>query len=272
MSTLAWKPIGAADAGSFAEARRQAHNAAQWLVRMAHSFMPTARDNRHTLLRWDADRQAMVTQEFLPDLTLELRLPSLAMQFREGGRPAPHVFEFDDRTPAEAEAWVLVELLHRRLDRDRFSKALPYEVPNLMTGDAVPYVVETLESALAELAAWFTNASAVLGCIAEEHRPAAGGSGSEVLCWPETFHMGNLLPLDGVKSGSRRMLRVGFSPGDAKQTASGFYVSPHNSEGRDRPKAAGSILTAAELAASPDPGKRALDFLRAEIAKHRAAK
>lgn len=266
MNSLAWKSVGDADAGNLAEARRQAHNAAQWLVRVAHSFMPTSSDNCHTLLRWDSERAALVTQQFLPNLTLELRLPGLAMQFREGGRPAPHIFEFDDRTPAEAEAWVLVELLHRQLDRDRFSKALPYEFPDLMTGDAVPYVVEAHELALEELASWFSNSAMVLRCIAEEHLGAKHAA-SDVACWPETFHLGVLLPLDGARSPSRQMLQVGSSPGSARQPAPFFYVSSYNNEATI-PKTPAVSLTAAELGASADPMKRALDWLRAEIAKH----
>lgn len=270
MDAPAWQPIGGVEPDKLADARRQAHNAAQWLVRMPHSFMPTATDNRHTLLEWDGAKQALVTQEFLPSLTLELRLPGLAMQFREGGRPAPHVFEFDDRTPAEAEAWVLVELLHRQLDRDRFSTALPYEFPDLMTGDAVPYVVEPLEAALGELAAWFRNATAVLGHVANEH--AAAGCGAELVrCWPQTFHLGVLLPLGGAESASRRMLRAGFSPGDARQTAPHFYVAIHDPAALAR-RSPDRSLTAAALAASSNPAQDALGFLAAEIEKHRAAK
>jgi hypothetical protein len=48
-----------------------------------------------------------VTQEFLPQLTVELRIPELALQFKEDGRAVPHVIKLDDRTPAEVEAWVL---------------------------------------------------------------------------------------------------------------------------------------------------------------------
>src|SRR3984893_5342685 len=88
----------------------------------------------------DSQRQALVTQEFLPQLTVELRIPELALQFKEDGRAVPHVIKLDDRTPAEVEAWVLVELLHRGIDYDRFSKSLPYKVPDLMMGDAVRYV------------------------------------------------------------------------------------------------------------------------------------
>jgi hypothetical protein len=265
MNSLTWKSIGDADAVSLAEARRQAHNAAQWLVRMAHSFMPVAGDNRHTLLRWDAERAAMVTQEFVPNLSLELRLPGLAMQFRERDRPAPHVFEFDDRTPAEAEAWVLVELLHRQLDRDRFSKALPYEFPDLMTGDAVPYVVEPHEVALEELAAWFSNAAMVLRRIAEEHLDATHGA-PDVVCWPETFDLGVLLPIERSEPASRRMLRVGASPGSPRTPEPFFYVSPYT-EAAAR-KAPSASLTATQLAASGDPMQRALDWLRTEITKH----
>jgi hypothetical protein len=266
MNTLAWKPVGTVDAGNFVEARRQAHNAAQWLVRMAHSFMPTTNDNCHTLMRWDPERAAMVTQEFLPNLSLELRIPGLAMQFREGDRPAPHVFEFDDRTPAEAEAWVLVELLHRRLDRDRFSKALPYEFPELMTGDAVPYVAEPLELALQQLATWFSNAALVLGRIAGEH--SANGGKSEVFCWPQMFHLGVLLGIDAA--GSRQTLRVGWSPGDQK-VAPYFYAQPHHPEAAVQESPA-RTLTATELSVSEDPTTSALDYLRAEIARHRAGR
>ena len=267
MNSLAWKSIGGANAGDLAEARRQAHNAAQWLVRIAHSFMPAASDNSHTLLRWDSERDALVSQEFLPNLALELRLPGLAMQFREGDRPAPHIFEFDDRTPAEAEAWVLVELLHRQLDRDRFSKALPYDFPDLMTGDAVPYVVESHQSALEELAAWFSNSAAVLRGVAEEHSAAAHG-GPDVACWPESFHLGVLLPLKHAESAGRsQMLRIGSSPGSARQPEPFFYVSASNTQPAARNTPSGS-LTVAELAASGDPMQRALDWLREEIAKH----
>jgi hypothetical protein len=270
MNSSAWKSVADAEAGNLAEARRQAHNAAQWLVRVAHSFMPASSDNSHTVLRWDSERAAMVTQEFLPNLTLELRLPGLAMQFREGGRPAPHIFEFDDRTPAEAEAWVLVELLHRQLDRDRFSKVLPYEFPDLMAGDAVPYVVEPHEPALEQLASWFSNSAMVLRCIAEEHLGAKHAA-SFVTCWPETFHLGVLLPLGGAESPSRQMLRVGSSPGSARQPRPHFYVSVYNTEAAT-PKTPAVSLTAAELVVSPDPMKRALDWLRAEIARHQVVR
>lgn len=266
MSAVAWRPVGAVDARKLSEARHQAHNAAQWLARMAHTYMQLEPGHHHTLLRWDAQRLALVTQEFLPNLTLELRLPNLALQFREGDRPVPHVIEMDDRTPAEVEAWVLVELLHRRLDRDRFSKALPYEIPGLMTGDAVPYVTETLEAALDELAAWFANAFLVLARIADEYLPAEHAAAA-VWCWPEVLHMAVLLPTRIGKTRSRQ-LRVGLSLGDAEQAGPYFCVTPHDPKALTETSPDG-ILTAAALASSDHPAQSVLEFLRAQIAAHR---
>ena len=105
MSALAWRSFGAVNPHRLGEARRQAHNAAQWLVRLARSYMAPQPHAQHTLLQWDSHRQALVTQEFLPQLTVELRIPELALQFKEDGRAVPHVIKLDDRTPAEVEAW-----------------------------------------------------------------------------------------------------------------------------------------------------------------------
>jgi hypothetical protein len=257
MSALMWRSVGAADPRRLGEARRQAHSAVQWLARLAHSYMAPQPDARHTLLRWDPQRLALVTQEFLPALTVELRIPGLALQFKQDGRPVPHVMEVDDRTPAEVEAWVLVELLHRGLDRDRFSKSLPYQMPDLITGDAVGYVAAPLAAELDELATWFANAAEILAAIAREASPAPAP-----WCWPEVFHLAVLLPLHPHDLSRGRMLRAGFSVGDGGSDQAYFYVMPHDTIAT--PPSA-SVLTAASFLAERQPAEAALDRLRAAI-------
>ena len=252
MSAVTWLPVGNANPKELSEARHQVHNAAQWLARAAHSYMRPQPEHAHTWLRWDGQSRALVTQEFLPKLTLELKPADLTLQFREDGKAAPHIIELDDRTPAEVEAWMLVELLHRRLDRDRFSKALPYEIPNLMTGDAIPYMSENLRTALAEVSAWLANGASVLTRIAEECFP--GGS---VWCWPEAFHVVLLPPARTDASPSRPLVRAGLALGGANSGEPYFYVTPRDP---------GSALTAASLLSSEQPASRVLEFLRAEIA------
>jgi hypothetical protein len=270
MSALAWRPVGAVDPHRLGEARYQAHNAAQWLVRLTHSYMAPQPDARHALLRWDPRRQALVTQEFLPQLTVELRIPVLALQFKEHGRTVPHVIEVDDRTPAEVEAWVLVELLHRGIDRDRFSKSLPYEMADLMTGDAVRYVAGPLAAELDELAAWFANAASVLAAVEHEQLGAATRPTPALWCWPEVLHLAVLLPLRPRDAASGPMLRAGFSAGDARSEQPYFYVAPHDARLGATPRP-DTVLTAASLLREGQPGQDALDRLRAAIGAMRRA-
>jgi hypothetical protein len=262
MSALMWRSVGAADPRRLGEARRQAHSAAQWLARLAHSYMAPQPDARHTLLRWDPQRLALVTQEFLPALTVELRIPGLALQFKQDGRPVPHVMEVDDRTPAEVEAWVLVELLHRGLDRDRFSKSLPYQMPDLITGDAVGYVAAPLAAELDELAAWFANAAEILAAIASEAPRAPTPPVPGPWCWPQLFHLAVLLPLHPHDPSRGPMLRAGFSVGDGGSDQAYFYVTPHDAIAT--PPSA-SVLTAASFLAERQPAEAALDRLRAAV-------
>jgi hypothetical protein len=257
MSALAWLPVGKADPKKLGEARHQVHNAAQWLARAAHSFMQPQPEQAHTWLRWDARRRAFVTQDVLPNLALELKPADLTLQFREGGRPAPHIIELDDRTPAEVEAWVLVELLHRGLDRDRFSKTLPYHMANLMTGDAIPYMRESLEAPLAEQSAWLANADLLLTQVAADRLPDA-----IAWCRPDIFHMMLLSPASSHASGA--VLRAGLALGDADDAEPYFYVT-QNDPGTHAQAGAQTKLTTAALLASADPANRAMEFLRQEI-------
>jgi hypothetical protein len=266
VSTSIWHPVGAVDPRKLGEARREAHNAAQWPVRLAHSYMAPQPQARHTLLRWDPPRQALVTQEFLAQLTVELRIPELTLQFKEDGRAVPHVIEVDGRTPAEIEAWILVELLHRGIDRDRFSKALPYDFPDLMTGDTISYTAKPLAAELGELSIWFANAASRLRAIEKEYLAPTFGSASAVWCWPKAFDLAILVPMHVGADGP--MLRAGFSPGTSDCGEPHFYVAPETSTAR---ATAGchAGLTATRLLQEAQPAEAALNYLRRQIAIHR---
>ena len=219
-----WQAIEASDARSArACAYRRLINLVQWLARIANSFSVGATPEERILLEFRSTDAAFVTKPFDRDMAVEMRLPSLEMQFLEGGRPVPHIFDPEEHSPAEVEAWLLVELLHRGLDRTRFSKNLPCSVPGLMTGDAEDHSPQACRQGLTQLAAWFRNAAAVLG--------AADGAGkARVVCLPRTLDLVCL-------SGRGCEAAVGFSPGDAQNPEPSFYVGAAN--GRQR-----SILTA----------------------------
>jgi len=219
----------AEDGDAFARARRETLNIVQWLARIANSYVKAPQDER-TLLRFLPQQAALTTMEFEGNRSLQLRLPTLEMQFLENGRPVPHVFNPEEHSPAEAEAWLLVELLHRSMDREKFSKNLPYQVPNLLYGDAEDYSPESCITGLRQLAAWFQNAAAAFA--------AAGGDG-DIICSPQTL---DLISAQG-----------GFSLGDANGEPY-FYKDKRGKR---------SVLKASQFMHERDPFAIIVGFLNA---------
>jgi hypothetical protein len=228
------------------KARREAINLAQWLARVANSFVATDVEEERLMLRFRAADAAFVTGTFAKNLSLEMRLPTLEMQFLENGRPVPHILDPEEHSPAEVEAWLLVELLHRSIDRSKFLMALPYDVPDLMSGDADNHSPQSCLHGLALLREWFCNAVTVLNA-------AAGAETTRIACQPQNLNL-------TCRAGSS-VAELGFSPGDARNPEPFFYV---NSRGEDaaaspNPRA---ILSASEFLANCDPTEALIGFLR----------
>lgn len=220
MAAIEWPRFNEIENGKLTAARRQAHNAVHWLVRFANSYIEPEDGNGHTRLLWNARDGVIQTKPFLDDYSVELRVGPLEMQFREGDKPVPHTLDFEERTPAHVEAWVLVELLHRGIDRTRYSKSLPYAANDLMTGDNEDFEAEAYKNELAIIDQSFRAGTAVLLGL---HRNIGGGATDTPLaCWPEPFQIGfeiSLPPGSGSKS-----LRVGIAPGDGVRPEPYFFV------------------------------------------------
>jgi hypothetical protein len=228
---------------SFARARKEALNIVQWAARVANSFVPVNAPER-LLLKFSLHDAALTTQPFEHDITFEIRLPTLEMQFRENGIRVPHVFDPEERSPAEVEAWLLVELLHRGLDRSSFTNSLPYTIPDLLMGDAEDYSPQSCAQGLADLAAWFRGAAIALQAAA----PAITGSNVDIACSPEALTLTCL-------SNRHSSTYLGFSPGNDEIQEPFFFVQTRNRGER-------SILLAQQLAGESDPVMTASEFLK----------
>jgi hypothetical protein len=234
-SAPSWKSKPELDLSELAQARVETINLVQWLARVANSYVSDGSSER-TTLRFRAGDAAFVTQPFDNNLALEIRLPTLEMQFLDHGKPVPHVFDPEERSPAEAEAWILVELLHRCIDRDSFSTRLPYTIPGLMSGDAEDYSPQSCQPGLTQLATLFQDAAAILDAVAR----AESSVEATIVCLPETLDL---------RSDSRTgRHRLGFSPGDAQNPEPYFHVSTGAARGARRP-----VATARALIAEDDP-------------------
>lgn len=238
-----WQALRGGDADAPAKARWELLNLTQWLVRVANSYVPATAPEDRVLLEFHAASSSFATKPFENGCTLEIRLPSLAMQFLENGKPTPHVLDPEEHSPAEIEAYLLIELLHRNIDRSKFSKKLPYNIPDLMSGDEEDHSPQACAQGLAQLTAWYQFAASAI-------EAAAGEAGT--VCWPQTLTL-----TAGKKTG------FGFSPGDTQSPAPFFYRNLRaangsaNSNGR-------TILTASKLLAENDPAAAAVDFMRSD--------
>lgn len=268
MENLAWQAIEPIASSRMGEARRQAHNAVHWLARLANSYVETEPDNRHVDLLWDMDRATLGTKTFENNLSVELRVADLELQFCEDGKPVPHILSFEERTPAHVEAWVLVELLHRGVDRDQFSKDLPYQVRDLMLGDSEDHEVEAFSTELSTLNAWLRNAAAV--CTALRHElgqdQAEHTKKSPLTLWPETFQLGIEIPLP--QGFGAKALRAGLSAGDALRPDPFFFAgTPEQTQTADFDPT--SLLTTQRIQTDNLAADDVIGFLRESVQGHR---
>ncbi len=280
MTSHDWRSVGAVDPRKLGDARHQAHNAVQWLARIARSYIEPADDDGHIALDWTGEDDALVTHEIAPGLVLEFRIPEMVLQFKESGKRVSHPLALEERSPAMVEAWLLVELLHRGVDREKLSKDLPYTIAGLMTGDAVDHSHQANEDALKELSNWYANAVLVLGQIRNEYASLEPGP-SPVRCWPHHFDIATLISLEKGNSEKARSIGVGLSPGDGHYGEPYFYVTPwpypDSNNLPDLPDGGhwhtkefvGAILPASEIIARGMTGEDVVSFLRAAVSAGR---
>lgn len=197
---------------SLLDAFSQSHNAVQWLARMERSFR-SENSEADVALQWDNERKAFVTDEFSNGLKMELRLPALTLQFLENGKPVKHELHMEGRSPAQVEAWVMVELLHLGLDRYRFSKDLPYDIPHAMVGDSVEYSPNFREGELKRILEWFSAAAELMQKLATQP-DGKGDSRSGLVLRSKNFSLEVSVSLLGQTKAANndRSIRVGFFP------------------------------------------------------------
>lgn len=225
-----WPPANAT-LDEVQEAFSQAHSAVQWLARMVNSFSVPASDGSHLHMRWHADDAIIETATFAENTSVEMRLPGMVLQFLESGSRTKHEVELDDKSPAQIEAWTLIELLHRGIDRDAYSKHLPYDVSHLLGGDAQDYQTFGREQAFADMTAWMRHAAKLLETISTHAKNNKLGETSNIRFAPETFSLFTRIHPEGERPAVGSFVEIGFCGGTAPSQDPHFYaVTPHGAE------------------------------------------
>jgi hypothetical protein len=227
MTRLDWRPLGGVDVSRLAMARLQAHHAVQWLARAARAYIPAKPDDSHTNLGWDDTLDGLATHPLVGGTRLGLNLPELAIALL-GASPKERaqVLHLDGRTDREVRVWLEELLGARKFEVTALDAPAPYEIPPHAVARGGAYGSAALADALAELAAWFSNANASLERIKQAYE-AKKLEASPVRCWPHHFDLATLISLETGGGEQARSVNAGLSPGDEHYGEPYFYVSPY---------------------------------------------
>ena len=208
----------------YKKARFEAHNALLWMARGAHSFLEPQEDNAHLDLFWLSENHILSTAVFDNDLQIGLNLPELEMFFRQKGEKVKHSFWFDDRTPAFAEAWYLVELLHRDRDRSKFSVDLPFTCANMLLGDTAEHEASAVTKELSAMHNLVLFTTTVFNAVEDSLKVNDAKVDGRFRCSPETFNFRQ----DLSNSSDGSVISLGLSVGDDLRPTPFYFANKLN--------------------------------------------
>lgn len=274
-----YEPLGAVAPKELRDARLEAHWAAQVVGAAADACLERRDDDSQSNLGWDAKRRMLVTHDLGAGLQAALRIESLALEVSSPSH-GTDAYPLEGRTLDDAMEW-MESALSRHTVSSRSLSLRDYDMPSHPVRDSGA-AFEAPESALAELARWYANASTAINAIAREDERA-----SNVRCWPHHFDLATLITLDPDRDPEQaRSIGVGLSPGDDSYDEPYFYVNPwprpKDDDKDDLPKLehgfrwhtqgfVGAILRGSDLVDSdPDEQKRRVhEGLRSAVASER---
>jgi len=196
---------------AFAEARREAHQAAQWCARAARANLPAAPDDSHTSLAWNDGQGALLGRPLAGGLGIGVNIARLELFFADAG------LELAGMDEASVGRWLDAALTKNGL-KPASAVKLPYEVEPAAYGRAEP-------GARVHLARWFSVADSALESLrirAGNLRPGPG----PVRLWPHHFDIATLIALEEGNAETAASIGAGVSMGDGYYNQPYAYISP----------------------------------------------
>jgi len=135
-------------------------------------------------------------------------------------------FTLSQRSENEIRQWLGNQFSARDLDPSLLDSPSPYEMPADPIAQGARYDATAWADALAEMAAWFTNAEFLLGLV-QRNLMARGLKGTPLVCWPHHFDIASLITLPKKTAAERGYIGIGLSPGDEYYDEPYFYVSAY---------------------------------------------
>jgi hypothetical protein len=222
---LNWQLLRGVDQHRLRTARLQAHHALQWLARAARAYIPPQPDDSHTSLQWDSALASFMTHSFARQTRLDLQITTLTLVLHSGDGPAAvQTFALSARSDAQARRWLGDQLDARGFDQSALDLPSPYEIPAHPVAHGAAYDAAGSAEELAVLAAWFANATVLLGHVQRQlsERELVP---SPLRCWPHHFDLATSTTLPTRHAEITGSVGCGLSPGDEHYEEPYFYVS-----------------------------------------------
>jgi hypothetical protein len=216
-----WRSLRNVDPRPMRQSRLQAHAAIQWLARAARAYVPALPDDAHTSLEWVDGIDSFMTRPLRDGSRLGLNIPTLTLSLHAGG--AALSFALHGQSDKEALRWLGGHLAAQGLDAAALDRPSPYAMPDGVPAEGDRYDAVGTSDGLAELAAWFANASMSLEPI-RARAAARKLDVSAARCWPHHFDLATLISFP-ARGGDTGYVGAGLSPGDGYYDEPYFYVS-----------------------------------------------
>jgi hypothetical protein len=265
------------DLAPLAEARLQAHYAAQWLARAARAFVRSEPDDSHSSLGWEDTLGGLATFPLAKGLRLGLRLRDLTLALLKDGVEGPaSSFSLIGGSDREGGERLKALLRANGLDPSGLDAPSPYAMPAHGLAEGGVYGGAHVENDLAQIADWFANANISIAKIREAIL-ARGLTASAPRCWPHHFDLATSTSFPIPGGDKTAYIGAGLSPGDHFYNEPYFYVSIYPAPAaHSLPKlpALGhwhdleffaAIATASRIATSPQPQADSDAFLAAAL-------
>jgi hypothetical protein len=215
-STVPWPLVGNLDPATLADARLQAHHAAQLVVALGISLLPPQPDDSHTNLEWLPGRA--LAGRTIPGNTAfrgALRFDPLILMILDESGDVLDEYRLAGRTVAQGFRWLKEAVRSQGAAADQLTDRKHYSIPDHPVGHGEPFHPD--DAATRELGWYYQGAHLALSDLTMSRADA-----SEVRCWPHHFDIATLITL-----GPGRTVGVGLSPGDGSYPEPYYYVTPY---------------------------------------------
>lgn len=220
-----WTSLGKVPLDEVREARKQAHNAIQWLARYARCFLPAVPDDSHTGLTWNPFHGSLNTNPIEVrnnQVIFSFDFFTLAIQAKTSLGSILFEIPINGLTNAEVEEKFREILTKFGFPLSLFETELPYSLGRWEMADEDRYEIRQFRKGAVELSRYFSNAQSLIQAVGQKRETPF-----KIVCWPHHFDLATFIVVEENDDPEKaKSVGFGLSPGDETYEDPYFYITP----------------------------------------------